>query len=328
MTDLIPHHAPSVDIFGGYVEFTAVNRSFRILISGTVDEMREERDDYAPEFLDIRRYNRGVYPLDREAPDTWVLVLAKRRLSLIIRGDLLVLPEDELALMRCEDLGAANLYDFRGIILPMPNATLSSYDRTLLSRNASRANFKTGWGRIFSAYVGALDIPTLENIGKDEPGWVMIEQHIMSLLRRAMLGRSEDARAWRRHSGDEHADVHSRGELLFRRICGWMTENYANPEMSSDFVANHFGISPRYIQNLFSKYGKGATFVSFLRERRMRHAWEMLTGIDFIHQNISEICWNCGFSDPVYFGKTFRSYYGMTPGMARKKGLREAVEQG
>src|SRR3546814_17770706 len=68
----------------------------------------------------------------------------------------------------------------------------------------------------------------------------------------------------------------NRGELLYKNICAWVTDNFVNPEMTSELVADHFHISSRYIQNLFAKYGGGTTFVSFLREKRLRHAWGML----------------------------------------------------
>src|SRR3546814_431566 len=105
-------------------------------------------------------------------------------------------------------------------------------------------------------------------------------------------------------------------------ICAWVTDNFVNPEMTSELVADHFHISSRYIQNLFAKYGGGTTFVSFLREKRLRHAWGMLVSVAHAHQNISEICWNCGFSDPVYFGKIFREFFGTTPGQMRRQALR------
>src|SRR3546814_8034090 len=47
----------------------------------------------------------------------------------------------------------------------------------------------------------------------------------------------------------------NRGELLYKNICAWVTDNFVNPEMTSELVADHFHISSRYIQNLFAKYG-------------------------------------------------------------------------
>lgn len=306
--------------------FYAHGSSFKILLSGVADEFISTSDLLGDgSGMMVHRFaSAGMALHHLVKDDSWLLVRADRRISIFFRDSLKILPEGELVLFKGEDINAAAFQDFKGIILIMSGSSMSPYDRSLLTRHASTACFKSGWGRLLGSYLESLDCKTLCVVTKDASGRNVIEQQIMAMMRRALLERLNGVRSWSKKDGDG-SGVQSRGELLFKKICSWISENHSNPEMSSEFVAEHFGISSRYIQNLFSKYGKGYTFVSFLREKRMQRAWDMITGVEHAHQNISEICWNCGFSDPVYFGKTFRAYFGMTPGQARRQGLRDAI---
>ncbi|WP_415834651.1 helix-turn-helix transcriptional regulator [Kerstersia similis] len=312
------------DVVGNFLEFKIRNRLFRTLISVPQHLAAQCVSEMLNDGGQITKFEAGEFPLRDEPEDTWLLIYTHVKWNLIIRGDFVVFPEGELALIRGRDIDAAGFHDFRGTMLVLPSHNLTLYDRTLLMRQAGKNRLKMGWGRILAAYMESLDVQILGQAVRDESAWLMLEQHIMALLRRALLGAA-DTIGVHGMENDAQDALRSKGEVLFQRLCAWISENFANPEMSSDFVASQFDISPRYIQNLFSKYGNGETFVSFLRDKRMRRAWEMLSSIDCIHQSVSEICWNCGFSDPVYFGKIFRRFYGMTPGMARKNSLKEAV---
>ncbi|MBV7482979.1 AraC family transcriptional regulator [Bordetella sp. BOR01] len=247
-------------------------------------------------------------------PGAWLLLYAQHRITLRLPGGLRILAERELRVVYSEDIHADGFADFRGTVLLMHEASMSPHDRQLLARQARHANFRNGWGRLLTAYIESLDAETLDSIGNEEAGWPLVEQQIMALLRRASQDHLYIARGARSASARRGA----RGEMLFDRICAWVAANATNPEMASDYVAHHFGISPRYIQSLFASHGGGATFVSFLREQRLRRAREALTAPGCAHQTISEISWNCGFSDPVHFGKTFREFFGVTPGQARR----------
>lgn len=305
--------------------FTVQERLFQILLSAPFSSLvpvsASEHDDSG---WRIKKYEPSDFPLRDEPEDSWLLFLTRSKWSMMSREDFVVIPNAELVLMRRGDVDATGFHDFRGCMLVLPSQSLMTYDRMLLKRQAGKVRLKTGWGKVLSSYIDSLDLPLLVQTVGDESAWLMLEQHIMALLRRALLGGAE-ARGVQGQEHDAQEALRSKGEVLFQRLCHWISDNYANPDMSSDFVANQFGISSRYIQNLFSKYGDGVTFVSFVRDRRIRRAWEMLTSVEFMHHSISEICWNCGFSDPVYFGKIFRRFYGATPSTVRKNSLREVA---
>lgn len=245
----------------------------------------------------------------------WLLLYAQRGITLRLNGELRTLAEGELRVVYSADIHADGFADFRGTVLLMHEASMSPHDRQLLARQARNAEFRNGWGRLLTAYIDSLDAETLESIGNEATGWPLLEQQIMALLRRGSQASLHIVRGVR--PGNARCGAHSRGEMLFDRICAWVAANATNPEIASDYVATHFGISSRYIQSLFASHGGGATFVSFLREQRLRRAREALTAPGCAHQTISEISWNCGFADPVHFGKTFREFFGVTPGQAR-----------
>jgi len=303
----------------GALVFSSRERAFQVLVAEGFDaSLQIDPQDETPKPFQPARYaSAGVALRHVATADSWVLAYPRQRIGVLSRDALLVLPERQLILLRGDEVNAGSFQDFKGVLLVLRDTSLSPHDRKLLARQPQNANFSNGWGRLLGAYLETLDAATLCFVGREESGGALIEQQITALLRRALLEQVNGMRWSRRESADNRAK--SRGELLFKNICAWVADNFAMPEMTSELVANHFHVSPRYIQNLFSKYGDGTTFVSFLREKRLRHAWDMLVGAQYAHQNISEICWTCGFSDPVYFGKIFRDFFGMTPGQARRQ---------
>lgn len=67
----------------------------------------------------------------------------------------------------------------------------------------------------------------------------------------------------------------------------------------------------------FCKYFKTRTrktYISFLNEIRINHACRKLTG----EQTITDICFDCGFTNLSHFHRVFRKIKGITPGEWRK----------
>jgi transcriptional regulator GlxA family with amidase domain len=54
----------------------------------------------------------------------------------------------------------------------------------------------------------------------------------------------------------------------------------------------------------------GTSPMEFLREARIRKAVKML---ETTSKNVSEIAYQCGFSDPKYFSKCFKATFEQTP---------------
>lgn len=292
-------------------------RSFQVLIS--IDESEKQIISALTQrsTVAVSHYDGIDGALYRVAQSPcWMLVWAWHCANLSLRTATLSLPARQWLLVRAGHADINTYQNFCGTILIFGEDTMSSQDLNLFSRHAEDSFPDTGWARLLSAYVQGLDADTLQRLGDGASGRSLLEHQVMELLRRALLERQDSTRFWNRR--DDVDDVQYRGEVLFKRICAWIAENFSDLDMGCELVAGHFNISPRYIQTLFSKYGEGMTFVSFLRENRLSHAQNLLMSKAYAHQSISEIAWSCGFSDPVYFGKSFHECFGKTPGQARR----------
>lgn len=137
--------------------------------------------------------------------------------------------------------------------------------------------------------------------------------HIHDLAALA-LGATRDAAAIARNGGLRAARLQAvKADIL---------ANLARPNLTVGAVAIRQGISPRYIRALFDS--EQMTFTDFVRERRLRLAYRMLSSVELAGRNISAIAFDCGFGDLSHFNATFRSRFGATPGDIRAKALNEA----
>ena len=95
----------------------------------------------------------------------------------------------------------------------------------------------------------------------------------------------------------------------FDAILQYISNNYADPEMSIAKVADIFGFSKKYFSALFVKNTQ-TTFTDHLAKIRIEHAVEMLK-----HSKlpVAELAEQCGYSDPLYFSKVFKHITGVAP---------------
>ena len=126
----------------------------------------------------------------------------------------------------------------------------------------------------------------------------VVEALLWQLLRLAM----EDIR----QSGQENPvknPVH-----LWSSIMQYL-RSHREEQLSREYVAHVFGISPGYISKLMKQYSD-STFSEMQLTCRLEHAAMLLRKTTM---NISEIAFNCGFNYANYFIRRFRAKYGMTP---------------
>ncbi len=93
---------------------------------------------------------------------------------------------------------------------------------------------------------------------------------------------------------------------------------YFNTGITLSEVANHVGLSEGYFSTLFRKT-LGVTFKSYLDDIRFNFALKLLRYTDL---TISEICYECGFSDFSNFMRRFKFKYKKAPGEYRKEFLK------
>lgn len=65
----------------------------------------------------------------------------------------------------------------------------------------------------------------------------------------------------------------------------------------------------------FFRREMGESYMAYLNRYRLKIARQMIEQTD---NNISSICWRCGFNDLGYFDRVFRSEFGISPSECRR----------
>lgn len=103
-------------------------------------------------------------------------------------------------------------------------------------------------------------------------------------------------------------------QTSFKNAISFVEQNFSAKITLSD-IAKSAGMTPKYFCSFF--YGvTGKTPIEYVNFYRIERACEQLIFSDL---NITEVAYNCGFSDVSYFTKTFKKITGNTPLSYRKK---------
>ncbi|MBD5631975.1 MAG: helix-turn-helix transcriptional regulator [Clostridia bacterium] len=98
-------------------------------------------------------------------------------------------------------------------------------------------------------------------------------------------------------------------------------KNVSNPTYYLDDALKKLPLNYDYVRKLFKKE-TGATPHEFLLQQRMELAANLLhSGITnrYSGYTVSQIAEACGFSEPLYFSRVFKKYYGMAPSEYQSK---------
>lgn len=129
-----------------------------------------------------------------------------------------------------------------------------------------------------------------------------------------------DAKAWFEHMADEIWNILIRArqsgrEDVVDKAVVYLNENYADTNISAQYIADMFHITPSYFSRLFNER-TGCAFPDYLATLRTEKAKEML--LEEENRSIQEICEAVGYVNSSYFTATFKKKYGITPGQFRK----------
>lgn len=91
-------------------------------------------------------------------------------------------------------------------------------------------------------------------------------------------------------------------------------EHYSDPDFNVSVLAQKLGLHHNYFSILY-KREMGISPVKAINHCRLQNACKMLK---FTDRRIKDIAHNCGFSDELYFSRTFKSAFGMSPNLYRK----------
>lgn len=109
---------------------------------------------------------------------------------------------------------------------------------------------------------------------------------------------------------------------LIEKIIAYIGEHYGE-ELNLDVIAKQFAISRYYLCHAFKRQ-TGTSVAKFITSRRIYMAKKMLKDS---FATITDIGYECGFSDSAYFTKMFRRAEGISPGVYRSR-MRKIAEEG
>lgn len=89
----------------------------------------------------------------------------------------------------------------------------------------------------------------------------------------------------------------------------YISNNYMDPDLSLNSICSYLSISTSYFSTIFKEV-TGGTFMEVLIRTRMQKAKELLENTTLKNYEIAE---KVGFSDPHYFGISFKKITGKTP---------------
>jgi two-component system response regulator YesN len=100
----------------------------------------------------------------------------------------------------------------------------------------------------------------------------------------------------------------------------FISERYANQDLSLEQVCKALGVSQSYFSSVFKK-ATGSSFISHLTDVRMRTASVLLETTDDKTYAIAE---KVGYADSNYFSYVFKKHFGLSPTKYRAEWLKEA----
>ncbi|HNY21256.1 MAG TPA: response regulator [Treponemataceae bacterium] len=96
---------------------------------------------------------------------------------------------------------------------------------------------------------------------------------------------------------------------LVRKACEYIKENYNDPDISLNTVANHVSLSPTHFSTIFAQE-MSVTFIDYLTEVRIEKVKELLVSTD---EKIVSIAFSVGYNEPNYLSYLFKKREGLSP---------------
>ena len=106
----------------------------------------------------------------------------------------------------------------------------------------------------------------------------------------------------------ETVDEHALPARMVEALDKYIRDN-AGDDISNTEIGAIFGYHPFYISKVL-KDRKGTTLRQYIISYRLKLAKKLLAESA---KSVNEVSEECGFNDPSYFTKTFKSAFGMTP---------------
>ena len=105
----------------------------------------------------------------------------------------------------------------------------------------------------------------------------------------------------------------SRSYRIATECAGYLHEHFRE-EVTLERVAKQLSVAPQYLSGVF-KRALGVNFSAYLIRLRLEYAASLLRGGE---GTVTEICFECGFSNVSHFTRSFREAYGQSPTAYRR----------
>lgn len=105
------------------------------------------------------------------------------------------------------------------------------------------------------------------------------------------------------------------------RVKDYINANIRNPRLSVQLVAEHIGVTTRYLQLLFAEENECVS--EYIRRERLRGCLLDLRDTGSDRQSITDIAFSWGFNSAAHFSSSFRKVYGLSPRDYRSSGWDE-----
>lgn len=106
-----------------------------------------------------------------------------------------------------------------------------------------------------------------------------------------------------------------RHEDLIKHIHQIIEEHYGDSNLSLNWIADRLDLSPSYVGRIYKQITLNA-LVDVINTVRMDRSIELLEGT---HYSVAEIAERIGYTNPSYFYRVFKKYYGVTPTDYRRR---------
>jgi AraC-like DNA-binding protein len=112
-------------------------------------------------------------------------------------------------------------------------------------------------------------------------------------------------------------DVVGASAELRRAVIGYIRTNLGEPGLRTSTIALALRVSPRTVQGVFERLATTAS--GYILESRLDRAASCLMDAPG-RQSITDLAFDCGFSDSAYFSKCFSRRFGVSPRNYRQLG--------
>jgi AraC-like DNA-binding protein len=95
------------------------------------------------------------------------------------------------------------------------------------------------------------------------------------------------------------------------RVRCYIEDHLTDARLDARTIGTAMHISARYVHRLFE--GRQETLGQFVLRRRLEESAKRLRDPAYALRSVTEIAFDCAFTDASYFGRCFRKHFGVTP---------------